>query len=198
MRRGQWAEHFQLESGGRLGRALPALVPPVLRAATRLAGALPDCRRDAVQRALGWAARRALRVRLGVAGFHHLPREPGLILSLHGGFMDVPALLALPRPLTFVARDEIFDWDDLGPLLAALDHVRLSPEDGARDYRRLLGQVRARLAAGRHVVVFGQGTLLGIETAVRPGASVWPTGPARPAGQPAGAADRWTRGPAGR
>jgi 1-acyl-sn-glycerol-3-phosphate acyltransferase len=82
----------------------------------------------------------------------------------------VLALLHLPLRMRFVIRDEIFGWPILGPYLRATEQIEVCPERGAASYRRVVREARAIAAGGESVVIFPQGTVLGIESAFRPGA----------------------------
>ena len=72
--------------------------------------------------------------------------------------------------MRFVARAEIFDWPRIGPAIRRMRHITVDPERGAASYRGLLAAAGSALCDGEHVVLFPQGTLLGIETAFQPGA----------------------------
>ncbi len=126
--------------------------------------------RAALQRRLGCALLDHLRVRLQIEGLRHLPHTQHLIVALHEGIADALCLTQLPLRMRFVAREEIFTWPRIGPALKRMQHIAIDPEQGAASYRRLLRDAWSALGAGEHVVLFPQGTLLGIETAFQPGA----------------------------
>jgi 1-acyl-sn-glycerol-3-phosphate acyltransferase len=114
----------------------------------------------------GWARgiARALELHLDIAGIEQIdPRESYIVVPLHEGFADAIALLHLPLPLRFVARDELFAWRTLGPALRDTGQVLIWPEDGVRSYRTLLRRAPAILAGGESLVLFPQGSILGIE-----------------------------------
>jgi 1-acyl-sn-glycerol-3-phosphate acyltransferase len=92
------------------------------------------------------------------------PYERYVVTPLHESFADVPALLHLPLPLRFAARDELFAWRVLGPYLRDTGQLCITPERGRWSYRRLLTLAGQVFAAGESVVIFPQGTILGIET----------------------------------
>jgi 1-acyl-sn-glycerol-3-phosphate acyltransferase len=152
---------------------LAAATPPLLWGPA-LAGRLPDALRrrltaPGVER--GWArlARRALRIDLEIAGVEHVdPATPYVVVALHESVVDPLALLHLPIDLRFVLRTEIVGWDYFGPYLATSRHVAVRPEAGAAAYRRMLRT--AQEAGSDSIVVFPQGTLLGIETGFHSGA----------------------------
>lgn len=143
------------------------------RALTQVAalGANPTpAERLAVQAAVGGRLVRHLGMRVQVSGMEHVQEGPYLVLALHEGVADVLALLHLPLPLRFVARDEIFRWTGIGPAITRLGHVSINPESGAPGYRRMLQAAREVTGAGESLVVFPQGTVLGIETDFQRGA----------------------------
>jgi 1-acyl-sn-glycerol-3-phosphate acyltransferase len=114
----------------------------------------------------GWArgVARSLDLRLDLTGLDRIDqREAYIVVPLHEGFADALALLHLPLPLRFVARDELFGWRHLGPALRDTGQVLIWPEDGVRSYRTLLRRAPAILAGGESLVLFPQGSILGIE-----------------------------------
>ena len=119
-----------------------------------------------------WAGRllRHLQVDLEIDGAVNLPREPHVVVALHEGMADVLCLLMLGRPMRFVARREIFTMGAIGAAVARLGHLAIDPEQGAASYRALARQAGRVLDDGEDLVIFAQGTLLGIEAALRPGA----------------------------
>ena len=124
--------------------------------------------RPSLHRLERWWARRVTRhldVRLRIDGLEHL--DPGVayvVTPLHEGFADALALFQLPLDLRFAARDELFEWRLLGPLLRDTGQLYVSPERGAWSYRRLRRVVGPILDGGESVVLFPQGGILGIET----------------------------------
>ncbi len=135
-----------------------------------VASALPS----RIERGAGrWWARTAI----GLAGIRlethgmDLP-EPGsryLVTPLHEGFADAVVLADLPIALRFVARDELFDWPLLGRALRFTGQILVRPERRIAGMRKLLSEVEASFAGGESVVMFPQGSILGIETAFQMG-----------------------------
>lgn len=120
-----------------------------------------------------WSARvlDVTNTRLDVVGLEHIdPDESYVVAPLHESFADALALLQVPVPLAWVARDELADWDRLGAFLETEAAITLSPELPVRAMRTLLVEAPAVFDSGRSLVVFPQGTLLGIETAFSAGA----------------------------
>lgn len=121
----------------------------------------------------GWAHRvvSMLDVRVAVSGLEHIePGERYVVAPLHEGFLDVPVLLGLPLDMTFAVRSQLAEWALLGPYLRRSQHVLIDPEAPVQAYRRLLEAAPGVFAAGRSLVVFPQGSVLGIETVFQSGA----------------------------
>ncbi len=120
-----------------------------------------------------WARRatRMLGVDLAISGADGVDRDRSyIVVPLHEGMFDPIALLHLPLPLRFVLRTEIFEWPGIGAFARATGQVTADPEEGRTGYRSLLAGADAAHGAGESLVVFPQGTVLGIETAFSGGA----------------------------
>jgi 1-acyl-sn-glycerol-3-phosphate acyltransferase len=109
-----------------------------------------------------------LEVNLAVQGLEHIPQTPCIVAALHEGLADPLVLLTLPLPLKFAVREEIFGWPGVGRLLRASQQIPVNPEGNS--YRFLLRQTKAATARGQSVVVFPQGSVLGIEIGFQRGA----------------------------
>jgi 1-acyl-sn-glycerol-3-phosphate acyltransferase len=92
------------------------------------------------------------------------PRQSYVVAPLHEGFADALALFQLPLCLHFVARDELFGWRWLGPLLRDTGQIEVTPERGTHAYRTILRAAPAIFARGESMLIFPQGTILGIES----------------------------------
>ena len=150
------------------------------RLVLRLAAALPERGpagirgRAAVRAAERWWARLAARLlglRLRLSGLEHIdPDERYVVVSLHEGFADGIALLHLPLSLTAVARDELATFPFLGDQLVRGRHLLIRPERPIPAARALRRGAHAAIEAGDSVLLFPQGSILGIEIAFQPGA----------------------------
>lgn len=98
------------------------------------------------------------------------PQESYIVVPLHEGFADVLALQHLPLALRFVVRDELLTWQRLGPYLRDTGHIGICPEAGVTSYRKLLCEARGVVASGESLVIFPQGSILGIELGFARGA----------------------------
>ncbi len=93
-----------------------------------------------------------------------------IVLPLHEGFADPLALLQLGLNLRFVARDELFEWPTLGRYLRDSGQVLIETDLGRAASRNLLAASQDVLDGGEALVIFPQGSILGIEVAFWRGA----------------------------
>jgi 1-acyl-sn-glycerol-3-phosphate acyltransferase len=138
----------------------------------RVAAAPTDAARDlAIRR---WAAELldVLDVRLRLKGLSHIDADQAyLVLSLHESLLDVPLLLQLLLPMTFVARADLATERPMDRLLEASRPILIKPE--APSALRVVLREADRVARqGRSTVIFPQGSVLGIETSFQRGALV--------------------------
>ena len=166
--------------GGRVAVATRREIPRAVWVASQLlgtsayrliaAGRRPDCAL-LHRREKAWARKAVsgLRIDLSIRGLEHIdPDERYVIVSLHEGFVDAVALMHLPLNLSWMVRDELKEWRTLGRYLDATDQVVIEPENvNSRD---MLGATVDTFARGDNLVVFPQGSILGIEVAFCRGA----------------------------
>jgi 1-acyl-sn-glycerol-3-phosphate acyltransferase len=151
------------------------LVLPARRLLSRsrirqVAAAQNDAGRDSAIRRWSSELRDALGVRLQLGGLRHIePRRVYLLLSLHEGLVDVPLLLQLPVPMTFVARADLAAERPMDRLLQAGRPILINPEAPSA-LRVLLREAARAQVQGRSVAMFPQGTVLGVETSFQRGA----------------------------
>jgi 1-acyl-sn-glycerol-3-phosphate acyltransferase len=95
--------------------------------------------------------------RLEVRGLGHIPASGSLVLaSNHQSNLDPPLIGAFfPREISFVAKKQLFANPWLGRLIR---HFNAIPLDRAGVDLRALKEIRARLAEGRDLLVFPEGT----------------------------------------
>lgn len=111
-----------------------------------------------------------LQLKLDIRGLEHVGDGPYVVVALHEGFLDAPALLQLPLALRFTVREELVEWTTLGRGIRATDQIIVDTTRPRSAYRNLLEQGAAALAVGESVVVFPQGSVLGLEVAFDRGA----------------------------
>ncbi len=128
-------------------------------------------RLHAAERFWARAAIEALEIDIEVAVLENVdPQGQYVVTPLHEGFADVLALLQLPLPLGWVIRDELLELPYFGEYLSRAGHIAIEPEAPLAAMRTLLRKLPALLSSGDSVVVFPQGSLLGIEVTFQAGA----------------------------
>lgn len=158
---------------GRRGRIRARLVGPLLEVGSRFLACAGRVRwlDHQPERWVGRVTRRFAQIRLDVEGMERFdPEESYVVVALHEGFADALALLDLPLGLRFAARDELFNWPALARFLAAGDHPRVDTRSSVASARRFYEEAQEVFAAGDSLVVFAQGSILGIEVAFQTGA----------------------------
>ena len=139
---------------------------------SRIAAAVTDEARDGGLRRWSSDLLHALDIRLQLTGLQHIdPGRSYLVLSLHEGLLDVPLLMQLPLPLTFVARADLATERPMDRLLAAGRPILINPEAPSA-LRVVLREARRVRSQGRSTVIFPQGSVLGLETSFQQGALV--------------------------
>ncbi|MEA2002962.1 MAG: lysophospholipid acyltransferase family protein [Actinomycetota bacterium] len=123
------------------------------------------------ERAWAKAAVSTLDVDIDITGFENI--DPGrryIVAPLHEGFADVLALLNLPLNLNWVVRDELLELPFFGTYLQAAGHIAIEPELPRAAFRRILEGAGEMFAADESLVVFPQGSVLGLDVSFMPGA----------------------------
>ena len=113
----------------------------------------------------------ALEIDISVSGLDRIDDITQYIVApLHEGFADVLALLHLPLDLNWVIRDELLELPYFGDYLRTAGHIAVEPESSRTALRTIFREAANTVASGESLVVFPQGSLLGLEIAFRPGA----------------------------
>ncbi len=122
-----------------------------------------------VERQVARIAWRALGTNLQTTGLHHARGGPFIVLPLHESLVDPLLLARLPLRQRFLARDELGTWPHVGPLLRSGGHLSVPLRVDASGARAVLREVREATGRGQSIVVFPQGSILGIEVAFNRG-----------------------------
>lgn len=101
---------------------------------------------------------RCCALRYRVLGRERLPAGPAIILCKHQSAWETLALQELVTPQTWVLKRELLRIPLLGWGLSALEPIAIDRGAGATAMQQVVDQGRARLQAGRWVVVFPEGT----------------------------------------
>lgn len=140
---------------------------PVLTAIARLRPARLD---RAVSR---WSrlTSAALNLKTHVAGLNNVdPEQNYVVAPLHEAMVDPIVLSRLPLDLRYIFRDELLSWTHLGRFLAASENIPVPEKRRTTNARMIYQKSADTIRAGRSLVVFPQGSVLGIEVAFNSGA----------------------------
>lgn len=98
-----------------------------------------------------------------VHGLEHLPDRPSIVMSNHQSTWETFALKRLFPPASYVVKRELLWVPFFGWAFALLEPIALNRGAGHQAVVQLLAQGKQRLAAGRWIIMFPEGTR------VRPG-----------------------------
>lgn len=104
----------------------------------------------------------ALRVICGISheirGRENLPATPSIIAAKHQSAWDTFAFLTFIDDAAYVIKKELVRIPVYGWLMKKAAMVPVDRTDGARALRTMVRTARDRLADGRHIVIFPEGT----------------------------------------
>jgi len=141
---------------------------------------------------VGWpklvirAARVLVGIRWQVTGASRLPDGPAILLAKHQSTWETLFLASwMPRELCYVFKRELLYLPFFGWGIALLDMIHIDRRRGADAFEQLVSQGTRKLAEGRWIIVFPEGTRTpagsqgryktgGARLAVRTGAPVVP------------------------
>ncbi len=110
-----------------------------------------------------WGARVILGIRHQVQGAHNLPDAPAIILSKHQSTWETlfyPTFM--PRELCYVFKRELLYIPFFGWGIWLLEMIHIDRGRGADAFEQVVQQGRARLAEGRWLIMFPEGTRTGV------------------------------------
>jgi len=114
---------------------------------------------DLLYRVVCWCVTRLARglLRVRVIGADRVPEDgPVIVAANHASYFDIPLLgMSLPRQADYLAKRELFVLPLIAPLLRALGGVPVKRGGGDR---AAMAEVARRLAAGRLLVIYPEGT----------------------------------------
>ncbi|UCE31616.1 MAG: 1-acyl-sn-glycerol-3-phosphate acyltransferase [Burkholderiales bacterium] len=106
-----------------------------------------------------WAARVLLGIRWRVIGAEHLPQGPAILLSKHQSTWETlfyPPYM--PRELCFVFKRELLWLPFFGWGIGLLDMIHIDRTKGRDAFEQVVQQGRHKLAEGRWIIMFPEGT----------------------------------------
>ncbi len=113
-------------------------------------------------------------LRVEVQGKENVPHGGGVVLAKHQSVWETVALTKWFHPQTWVLKRELLWLPVFGWALALLQPIAIDRGSGPRAMRQVIEQGRRRLADGRWVVVFPEGTRVpaGRKARYRPGGAI--------------------------
>jgi 1-acyl-sn-glycerol-3-phosphate acyltransferase len=91
-------------------------------------------------------------------GLHNLPRGAAIIAPKHQSFLETIALIAVLSDFTYILKKELIAIPFFGWWLKASDQIAIDRSKGSGTLVQLQKAVREKLALGRQVVIFPEGT----------------------------------------
>jgi 1-acyl-sn-glycerol-3-phosphate acyltransferase len=113
-----------------------------------------------------WLAKVCCGVQWRVEGLENIPEQPGIVMSKHQSAWETLALQAWFRPQTWVLKRELMWIPFLGWALHMLEPIAINRASVRESMREIIRQGSLKVADGRWVIVFPEGTR------VAPGKSV--------------------------
>lgn len=106
-----------------------------------------------------WAARVICGIRWQVKGWENLPDRPALVLSKHQSTWETMFFPSrLPRELCFVFKRELLFLPFFGWGIWLLDMIHIDRRRGADAFEQVVQQGERKLAEGRWMIMFPEGT----------------------------------------
>ncbi|MBA2408909.1 MAG: 1-acyl-sn-glycerol-3-phosphate acyltransferase [Gammaproteobacteria bacterium] len=105
-----------------------------------------------------WFCARICRLKYRVEGLENIPNRPSVIMAAHQSTWETLALQQLFAPLAWVIKRELLWIPFFGWGLALIAPIAINRRAGQMASQQLIDKGSARLAQGRWVVVFPQGT----------------------------------------
>ncbi|ADE13425.1 phospholipid/glycerol acyltransferase [Nitrosococcus halophilus Nc 4] len=105
-----------------------------------------------------WWLRKTCGVSFRVRGAEHIPPGPAVVLCKHQSAWETIALQQIFPPQIWVLKRELLWIPFFGWGLALLEPIAIDRKSGRKALEQIIQQGRQRLAAGRWVVVFPEGT----------------------------------------
>jgi 1-acyl-sn-glycerol-3-phosphate acyltransferase len=150
-----WARAFLFNVGFWVWTiCLGTLALPVLVLPPRCAGRLGRIWARGILAWLRWTVRLDYRV----AGAEHLPRQPAIVASKHQSAWDTLVFAVLLDNPAYVHKQELLGLPLVGWYMARNGSIPVDRAGGAAALRAMLAAAERRVAEGRSIVIFPEGT----------------------------------------
>ena len=105
-----------------------------------------------------WLVRYIGGIHIKINGLENIPKTPGVVLAKHQSAWETLNLLPWFYPQSWVLKRELLRIPVFGWGLARLDPIAIDRGAGREALRQVIEQGSQKLAAGRWIVVFPEGT----------------------------------------
>lgn len=105
-----------------------------------------------------WLLRMVVGTRLEVRGHDKLPKGACLVVSKHQSAWDTFGLVPLFRDPAIVLKDELKWIPFYGWFCLKFEHILVKREKAAQALKTMIADAKQRIAEGREVVIFPEGT----------------------------------------
>lgn len=105
-----------------------------------------------------WWVRISCGIRHEVVGVENIPAGPCVVLAKHESAWEALFLQTLFVPATTVLKHELLSIPFFGGALRRLNPIAINRGEPAQALKAVLRQGDANLAAGRHIIIFPEGT----------------------------------------
>jgi 1-acyl-sn-glycerol-3-phosphate acyltransferase len=105
-----------------------------------------------------WLLRLIVGTKLEVRGLDKLPDDPCLVASKHQSAWETFALIPLFRDPALLMKRELFWIPFHGWFSRKFEMIQVDRDRGPTALRRMLREAKKRIAAGREIIIFPEGT----------------------------------------
>ena len=98
------------------------------------------------------------RITVEVRGREHMPTDGGFVAAKHFAMLDTIAPLLVLPDSAYVLKRELMKLPVWGSYVSKLDMLPIDREGGAKTLRAMVQGARERMAAGRQILIFPEGT----------------------------------------
>ena len=105
-----------------------------------------------------WGLKAICGVSIELRGLEYMPREGGFIAAKHFAMLDTIAPLVVLPDSAYVIKKELMKLPFWGWYVAKLDMLPIDRAGGSATLRAMVSGAQERMAAGRQILIFPEGT----------------------------------------